>query len=491
MFVFKKGSKWTQKLEAATSKISNNYSTPNDSPQKLTRQQEESDSSKYHIRHNYIPMTRKSLAKRIMEEETLISPEDHARFHEFAVAVDHAVGRLYHGVLGELKSLYDPLNPDKETLVTRYIGTKERQDREYLLLQKLNNVLYKAGFYELPQEAVQQALKEHDIGDGVLVKVDPSKYEILRFWVVGKDMQDDDKALGWARKARKSVRYQVYGRPSTRERYKRVIIAVRAKNQRKLILKTFKDIPCPNLEHLLPEGKIEMTRFDQVLVGVSLSIGLTTAVVKLITLMADHQVGWLPIATVTTMVLLARTWSVYKSRRNKYLADLTQTLYFKSMANNRALLTLVIDRAEDEAYKSAMLAYSFIRASRRLSLSEESPSDEEYTDGITKEELRAQIEGWMENKFGLQIKFDPNDCIHFLEDVGILTKAEEGDIEMLRVLPINDCLPLIPVPRDWHSPIDKTDEFDLHEVRAFGENEVDHQKEMETENDVQRKMGWY
>ena len=253
--------------------------------------------------------------------------------------------------------------------MTRYIGTKERQDREHLLLKKLNYVLYKAGFYELPYDAVQQALKERDVGDGVLVKVDPSKYDILRIWVVGKDMQDDDKGLGWTRKARKSVRYQVYGRPTTRERYKRVIIAVRAKNQRKLILKTFKDIPCPNLEHLLPEGKIEMTRFDQVLVGVSLTIGLTAAVIKLITLMADHQVGLLPIATVTAVVLLARTWSVYKSRRNKYLADLTQTLYFKSMANNRALLTLVVDRAEDEAYKSAMLAYSFVRASRRLSLS--------------------------------------------------------------------------------------------------------------------------
>lgn len=203
----------------------------------------------------------------------------------------------------------------------------------------------------------------------MLVKVNPDKYDILRIWVVGKDVQDDDKGLGWVRKARKSVRYQVYGRPSTRERYKRVIIAVRAKNQRKLILKTFKDIPCPNLEHLLPEGKIQMSRFDQVLVGLSLTIGVTAAVVKLITVMADHHVGVLPIATIAAIVLLARTWNVYTNRRNKYLADLTQTLYFKSMANNRALLTLVVDRAEDEAYKAAMLAYSFIRASSRLSLS--------------------------------------------------------------------------------------------------------------------------
>ena len=61
---------------------------------------------------------------------------------------------------------------------------------------------------------------------------------------------------------------------------------------------------------------------------------------------------------------------------------------------------------------------------------------------------------------------------------------------MLRVLPINDCMPLIPVPHDWQSPIDRTDEFDLHEVHSFDENE-DHRQEMKSEEDVEKKMGWY
>ena len=91
--------------------MSNNYSVPEEvrhrdsphHPRSPSKLMQEPETSKYYIRHNYIPMTRKSLAKRIMEEETLISPDDHKRFHEFAVALDHSVGRLYHGVLGELK----------------------------------------------------------------------------------------------------------------------------------------------------------------------------------------------------------------------------------------------------------------------------------------------------------------------------------------------------------------------------------------------------
>lgn len=71
---------------------------------------------------------------------------------------------LTHTLIFSMQSLYDPLNPDKETLVTRYIGTKEREDREFHLLQKLGKVLHKAGFYELPNQDVLEALKEHDIG---------------------------------------------------------------------------------------------------------------------------------------------------------------------------------------------------------------------------------------------------------------------------------------------------------------------------------------
>ena len=48
-------------------------------------------------------MTRKSLAKTIMHEEMLISPDDQKRFHEFAVSLDHSVGASYHAVLSELK----------------------------------------------------------------------------------------------------------------------------------------------------------------------------------------------------------------------------------------------------------------------------------------------------------------------------------------------------------------------------------------------------
>lgn len=33
----------------------------------------------------------------------------------------------------------------------------------------------------------------------------------------------------------------------------------------------------------------------------------------------------------------------------------------------------------------------------------------------------------MENKFGLDIEYDPTDSVNFLEDIGILKKTKEGN----------------------------------------------------------------
>ena len=40
--------------------------------------------------------------------------------------------------------------------------------------------------------------------------------------------------------------------------------------------------------------------------------------------------------------------------------ELSKTFYYKALANNRALLTLAVDRAEDEVFKAALLAYTFV-----------------------------------------------------------------------------------------------------------------------------------
>ena len=60
-------------------------------------------SSKYVVLRKYIPMTRKALVKRILDQEKIISAADHERFQKFAGLLDRVIAGTFLGVLGELK----------------------------------------------------------------------------------------------------------------------------------------------------------------------------------------------------------------------------------------------------------------------------------------------------------------------------------------------------------------------------------------------------
>ena len=259
------------------------------------------------------------------------------------------------------KALYDPLNPDKETMIFGNMGKNERLDNEFWLLQKLSGLLEKAHFYELPRPLIDKALEEHAVYEGVIVSVDTSKYDVLRFWVLGEENAsfESDSASERLRYFWKKVTRQV---PEVIPRYKRVVVAVRTKKQNKLMLKAFKDIPSNSLEYLLPEGNIKMKRTDKGLLVTTVLIALTSGALKFASSLSQYNIPFSYIAASITFAVVLRTWNAYKNKRNSYLLSLSRLLYFKTVANNRALLALIVDRAEDETFKSTLAAYTFLRA---------------------------------------------------------------------------------------------------------------------------------
>lgn len=436
-------------------------------------------------------MTRKALIRRIVEDENLVKTKDRHYFQDLAVHLDKAIAGTFHGVLGELKALYDPLNPDKETLTLQKTSKKERLDNEFWLLEKLSQVLDKAHFYELPVEDVHEALKEHDAGDGVLVSVDPKKYDVLRVWVVGKEFEPSDTGAWYSRIAAGITHWF---KPQIKaERYKRVVIAIRAKKQTKLMLKSFKDIRCANLEHLLPEGKIRMTQFDQRLLAGTLAVGATGVVIKLVSFLADYKISWTYIAISVAGVLALRAWNMYKNKRNSYLVRLSQTLYFKSIANNRALLTLLADRAEDEVFKVTLLAYSFLQASSNLQLLTGGihSTGSHNSEGVTVSELKQCVEEWMSNTFQVTLNYDPTEALKQLENFGLLVAKQRGGVEIFSVLPIFDAFMKLPSPKEpLKLATERTEELDVELTEATSEEELEQVQDKRREELEQKKMTW-
>lgn len=142
------------------------------------------------------------------------------------------------------------------------------------------------------------------------------------------------------------------------------MVVIRQKKDSKLVLKAFKDVPVDALEMVLPDGKIKMNMLDKGLLSVSVGIAVVSIVVKVFMVLVEYNFDWSLLVTLLTGLISVRVWTVYKNKRNKYLVKLSRILYYKNLANNRSLLTLLVDRAEDESYKEALLVYFFLLTSR-------------------------------------------------------------------------------------------------------------------------------
>ena len=99
------------------SRTSSKYSASNAKPFPVTETKDEnhnanvsndSSSSKYFVLRRYIPMTRKALVKRILDQENIIKQGDREHFQEFAGVLDRAISGTFLGVLGELKVIITP-----------------------------------------------------------------------------------------------------------------------------------------------------------------------------------------------------------------------------------------------------------------------------------------------------------------------------------------------------------------------------------------------
>lgn len=334
-----------------------------------------------------------------------------------------------------LQHLYDCMDPDKDTIRVRPISKKELLDREYWLLQRVEKLLDKANYFEIPTPQLHGMLKDRDI-EGLRVSVDPTAYETLRIWTRGKSVLKTSR-LGRIVKGD-------FGFKAFEEVYTRVFLAVRCKSTTQLHLKAFKEVPCNKLEYLLPEGKIRMSKFDKGFLGTSLLVAAAVITLKSLPVMADYKLEWTWTGLVVAGLIGARAWIGYKNKRNQYLVNLATTLYYKTVSNNRGVLSLLADRAQDEEFKEAILAYLFLLSPHnRRGIAGTAHTDDPPTYD-TPDSLQRRVEEWLLKVFGLRgIRFDITDALDKLDNLGLLTRHKNGS---LSVQNIEDTLAILPEP---------------------------------------------
>ncbi|EDQ85667.1 uncharacterized protein MONBRDRAFT_29105 [Monosiga brevicollis MX1] len=378
------------------------------------------------VRNRHVNVSPNDLVQELLNSKRLLESQ---RVHmaQFASALSTIMSARSQATWRELKRLYDPLDPDRDSIQLRRLNAAERARHEREFLALLNSTIDAANFEVLPRGDVLAQLKEKVSVEGVKVSVDQDKYEFIRVWTRGRARTQQ---VHWTRRASKLLRW-ARGQPDVQDLqqiYPRCLVACKQKDQ--ISLKVFKNVEDDKLELLLPDIKIDMSNFDRNMLYGTLAVTTVTFLMRMNASFQDNLAlgpvkGGLAAIIITAGFLGYRLWDGVSNNRHRYLARYHKTLYFQNVASNRSALALLIDRAAEEEFAETLLAYFALVTS---------------PGSLTHRGLAVVVEDQLlRDIFGVHVQFDTEDAVRKLHELNLIantTRHSHFGVEAISAIPL-------------------------------------------------------
>jgi hypothetical protein len=336
----------------------------------------------------------------------------------------------FHAELERMKRAYAPFNPDLDD--ERFdVADTPTPERAEVLSEGLRSVLERGNYELLTEDDVEHAFAERSLFP-LNVVVDTGVYEKVVIYARGETRREAE-VPSWYGLGRRRIEVPTFDR---------VCLYIRFENRENLdlseaklkrlkfepgttILKLFRNIPKADLEILFPNCELKMRATDKLFLGVPALLGGVPVVAKLapagfaLAVMLGFRSGEIDTASIITgltgLVVLGaylfRQWGKFKNRRVLFNKELSENLYFRNLDNNEGVLTRLVDEAEEEECKEALLAYFFLR--RRGA-------------GSSTSELDAAVEAWLRERFRVSVDFEIGDALGKLERLGLVRRDDES-----------------------------------------------------------------
>lgn len=392
----------------------------------------------------FIPFRRQDIVNRLQDELNL-SLQGAGDFQQLAKLLNSLLHFEFHQLLEDLKQAYAPLDPNADTLAIKKLKLPDDLSTSASLKSLLEKVLDKANYERVTQADLEQALEESSLFQ-IRLQVDFDEFDEVLLFCRGENQREE-------------VISQWFGLKKTTltfTNYDRVVVYLKFRDDLcsdnpycsagSTLLKLFQDVPKADLEMLFPNTRVRMRVMDKLLIGVPAAVGggvvVSTKLGGSLILLASLAGYWLgthdtPVELDKTALLAlaaglgalaAHFWKQFnnfKNRKLRFIQTLTQNLYFKNLDNNAGVFHRLLDEAEEEEGKEALLAYAFLlQADRALSL----------------EELDQHVESWFERQLGSRVDFEIDDAIQKLIRFGMVSETAP---QSYRAVPIKEALRLL------------------------------------------------
>jgi hypothetical protein len=353
-------------------------------------------------RERFIPVTRKDLINGLVEDSKNDLPgEDQKHFAPFCELYGAVFHQRFHSLFEKIKKAYSPYSPDQEFV--QFDAQTEEREQEFI--DSFVHLLDRTNYERLGQKEMEELLEPDDSGGlfGLKMVVDIKEdYEWIHIYYRGSaKLEVTKKKLFGLLKPKEFVM----------DAFSRVVIFFKLKGDDKIAIKTFRQVPKDDLEMVLPTTQIRMRLIDKLLLAGTGAGGLAAVIVKLIKggAGAGSKAGMIALFVGLGMAAMKVTLGYLRKKKDCREVVFRQ-LYFKNLANNLGVVSMLMDQAEEEETKEALLAWYFLRKAGK-------PLDEETLD--------QNVEKYVLDKYGFDADYESDDGLTKLQD----EKLAEGTLE--------------------------------------------------------------
>ncbi len=362
---------------------------------------------------------------------------DQQAFRKLAQGIITHYHDAYLSELQILKDTYAWYDPDHDTTNLHEPESEARKQHGEQFFERVENLLSKANYTRLSRPEMEKII-EGASDWGLEMYVDWDIFDRLEVYYRGDDtiVRTTRKWYHLFRKREKPV-----------DVFKRLVLVLKLNEERKgdadldsasIFLKMFKDIPQMDMEMVLPGTRVRWSRLDKALVFYPVMTGLIVAgysvIKQLISLPAKYDLlkmaGLGVLGTWALVVALGgygyRSYYSYTVKKTNYTLQLTKSLYYQTMGSNAGVLFRLIDEAEEQECREAILAYFYLWRYAGES-------------GWTEANLDDYIEMDLERRTKIKVDFEIHDALEKLERLGLAQKVGEH----YRVPPVAEALTIL------------------------------------------------
>lgn len=369
---------------------------------------------------HYIPLTRAEVKERLFADPR-ITPDLLKKLEDVCTMLEAIWHFRQHDVLERMKQTYSPLDPDQHGEVN--LATVDE------FVEALSEVLEDGNWETVTQEEIDEALEGEDVFP---ISLDIRFDEFVRMHLFKLGIKPYSVEV--------KRNFGLSSKTISGEMFERIIQVIQfrdsewfkeqkrtkfdpGKENAGLHLRMFRDVPKLDLEVIFPNTSPKMRGQDKIKIAIPLFAGLGSMIAKY----APVVLGWITgsgasSAGFSTAALggvvgalggyMFKTWSGYKKTKEDYLDQVSKDMYFKGQANNQAVINMVVDLAEEQEVKEALLAYTFLLI-----------EDEQNHTPTT---LDDRVEAWLA-EFGLTIDFEIDDALQKLLDLHLLIRKMKSE----------------------------------------------------------------